>query len=318
MRSFVLGGGGNLGAMQVGALQALLEDDVRPDFLLGCSVGALNAASLAADYSRTSLQRLSHLWKNVRVRDIFPGGKLSFAWRFLTQRDGLCNNQRLYEFLGKNGVCGQKTFAHITDIPLYITATNLTTGQLDVFGHHADERLIDALMATSAQPPLLPPWEVNGTQYVDGGAVTPLPLRTALDLGATEIYSLRIEHESNANRYVPPAKPIRGMARVVKRSVNMMIKQQAQYDLLLARHNPNIKLHEIELSAPLVERSDFSQGGSLIEQGYEIMRAYLDNGSMPQPQTQSPIYAETRAPNAGIPFSLRFPLANKELYSAGD
>ncbi len=316
MRAFVLGGGGNLGAMQVGALQALLEDEIRPDFLLGCSVGALNASMIAIDYSKKSLTQLAHLWKNVRVHDIFPGGKLSFAWRFLTQQDGLCSNQQLFNFLSRHGVCDQKTFSQVSDIPLYITATNLKTGQLDVFGHHDDERLIDALMATSAQPPLLPPWEVNGTQYVDGGTVTPLPLRTALDLGATEIYSLRIEHESTNSRKRQSTKPIRGMAGVVKRSVNMMVKQQAQYDLLLARHQPNITLHEIELCAPTVERSDFSCGDLLIEQGYEIMRAYLSYGSFRQPQPT--LYTDFAKTDGGLPFSLGFPMANKELSPAGD
>lgn len=316
MRAFVLGGGGNLGAMQVGALQALLENEVRPDFLLGCSVGALNATMVASDYSKKSLSQLAKLWKNVRTQDIFPGGKLSFAWRFLTQQNGLCNNQRLYDFIDRNGVCDSKTFAHVTDIPLYITATNLKTGQLDVFGHHSDERIIDALMATSAQPPLLPPWEVNGVQYVDGGTVTPLPLRTALDLGATEIYSLRIEHESSASRSRHSAKPIRGMAGVVKRSVNMMVKQQAQYDLLLARHQPNITLHEIELSAPTVERNDFSRGGFLIEQGYKIMSDYLSFGSFRQPPV--PVYTETAKVDAGYPFSIRLTMGNKKLSPVGE
>lgn len=316
MRSFVLGGGGNLGAMQVGALQALLEYGIRPDFLLGCSVGALNATILASQYSKNSLAHLTQIWKSVRFQDVFPGSKFSFAWRFLTQKDGLCNNHRLYDFLGTSGICDQKTFAQINDIPLYITATNLSTGQLDVFGHHANDRLIDALMATSAQPPLLPPWEVNGIQYIDGGTVTPLPLRTAIDLGATEIYSLRIEHESGAERYIKATQPIRGMAGVVKRSINMMVKQQAQYDLLLARHQPNIALHEIELSAPRVERNDFSQSAFLIERGYEIMSAYLDHGSMPHPHPR--VYTTADYPESSISFPLNFPLPSKELCSIGD
>ena len=47
--AFVLSGGGNLGAIQVGMLRALVERDIRPDLVLGCSVGALNGAAYAAD-----------------------------------------------------------------------------------------------------------------------------------------------------------------------------------------------------------------------------------------------------------------------------
>ena len=50
--AFILSGGGTLGSIQVGMLQALLEADIRPDVLVGSSIGAVNAAFLAADPSR--------------------------------------------------------------------------------------------------------------------------------------------------------------------------------------------------------------------------------------------------------------------------
>lgn len=286
MRAFVLGGGGNLGAMQVGALRALIEDGIRPDFLLGCSVGALNAAILAHSYSMDSIEQLVHLWKNVRVHDVFPGSKLSYAWRFLTQRDGLCSSQGLHSFLIRNGISPEKTFDDIADVPLYVTATNLTTGGLDIFGCSGREHVLDALMATSAQPPLLPPWDVQGTQYVDGGTVTPLPLRSALALGATEIYSLRVEHGVAKEPLIRAQKPIRGMADVVRQSVNMMIQQQAEYDLYLARSRSSVLLHEIELSSAIASRTDFSQSTALYEQGYEIMRSHLDRAFVRLPHHQ--------------------------------
>jgi NTE family protein len=56
--AFVLGGGGNLGAVQVGMLRALLEHDIAPDAVFGCSVGALNGAALCEEPTVENVERL--------------------------------------------------------------------------------------------------------------------------------------------------------------------------------------------------------------------------------------------------------------------
>ena len=61
--AFVLGGGGVLGAVEVGMLRALLERDVRPDLVLGTSVGALNGALVARDPEPTVVETLTSLWR---------------------------------------------------------------------------------------------------------------------------------------------------------------------------------------------------------------------------------------------------------------
>ena len=75
---------------------------------------------------------------------------------------------------------------------LFVTATHLRTGRLHVFGDDPNDRVLDALMASTALIPLHPPWEIDGEKYVDGGTVTPLPIRVALERGATEIFALHI------------------------------------------------------------------------------------------------------------------------------
>src|SRR5206468_7083162 len=76
--AFVLGGGGNLGAVQVGMLRALLERDIRPDVLIGCSVGALNAAAMAADPSPEGVARLERIWLELEANALFgPNHSLS-------------------------------------------------------------------------------------------------------------------------------------------------------------------------------------------------------------------------------------------------
>ena len=97
--------------------------------------------------------------------------------------------------------------------------------------------------ARTALTPMPPPWEVNGERYVDGGTVTPLPLRVAIERGATEIYALHIDSAKESTADSLP----RGVVGVLARSVDTMLKLQADYDLHLARTNPAIKLHYVHL-----------------------------------------------------------------------
>ena len=75
---FVLGGGGSLGAVQVGMLQALGEHGVAPDLVAGTSIGSINGAVLALD-PKGAANRLSHLWPKIKREDILPGGPLDQA-----------------------------------------------------------------------------------------------------------------------------------------------------------------------------------------------------------------------------------------------
>ena len=74
--AFVLSGGGNLGALQVGMLRALFERRVAPDLVLGCSVGALNGAAIAADPTLAMVGRLQDLWRGIADEDVMPAGLL--------------------------------------------------------------------------------------------------------------------------------------------------------------------------------------------------------------------------------------------------
>src|SRR5680860_251882 len=75
--AFVLGGGGVLGANEVGMLRALLEAGIVPDVILGTSIGAVNGAVLASDPTTASVERLTELWTSADEAGIFSGGMLS-------------------------------------------------------------------------------------------------------------------------------------------------------------------------------------------------------------------------------------------------
>lgn len=279
MRAFVLSGGGNLGPLQVGALRALLDADIKPQMLVGCSAGALNCAYLAREFSTPQLERLADVWRDVRTQDVYPGHLGGVFWRFVTGQDSLYDNRNFYAFLQRHGTTPAHTFAHARYTKLYITATHLRTGRLHVFGDNPHDRILDALMASTALTPMHPPWEIQSERYIDGGTVTPLPLRVALERGATEIYSLHIktDHVDSENEQATTIQPvIRGIPAVLTRSIITMLHLQAQHDLMLAEVAKRVRLHYLLLTVPTPPpATDFSHADELIDAGYTLAQAYL-------------------------------------------
>lgn len=274
MRAFVLSGGGSLGSSQAGALRALLEQDIRPDIIVGCSAGSLNASYFAREISLENVERLTDIWRAVTTRDVYPGRKLKALWRLLSGKDSLFDNRRFYTFLQQHDISPDDTFEDIAqEVRLYITATRLRSRSLHVFGDNPDDRVLDALMASTALTPMHPPWTVDGERYVDGGAVTPLPLRVALERGADEIFALHIMEDLEMRS---PDQIVRGVAGVLSRTLSTMFQLQTQHDLLLAEMAKKVVVHDIELrigNPP--EPTDFSQSERLIELGYAQTQTYL-------------------------------------------
>lgn len=272
-RAFVLSGGGSLGALQVGALRLLLEKNIVPDIVVGCSVGALNASFLASAPTLQEVTRLEEVWRNVTTERVYPGSKLHILWRLVAGKDSLHDNRRFYEFLQESGCSPSLTFGDLHGARLYVTAMHLSTGRLHVFGDNPHDLVLDALMASTALTPLHPPWEVNGECYVDGGTVTPLPLRVALERGAMEIYALHL-HRPDAK---PMRKRLRGVADHINHAVSTMLRQQADHDLHLAEAARRVRLHYLPLwSDDPIEPTDFSHSAALLEQGYVRAAALME------------------------------------------
>ncbi len=273
MRAFVLSGGGNLGPLQIGAVRALFERGIVPDMVIGCSAGALNAVQIARQPDLGIIDALSDYWCQCRLSDVYPGSRLMAAARFIVGKDSLFDNRRFYAMLQRCGITPAHTFGNWAAIPLYITATDLRTGKLHVFGNDPNERILDAMMASTALTPFHPPWEVNGERYVDGGTVTPLPIRVALELGADEVYAL---HIFDSAKEIREPGLMRGVVGLVSRNVDTMLRLQAQHDLLLAQ-SAEVTLHYIQLApGKSMQLTDFDHAAELAARGYETTREWLD------------------------------------------
>ncbi|MFZ2096173.1 MAG: patatin-like phospholipase family protein [Anaerolineales bacterium] len=85
--AFALSGGGSRGALQVGALYALLEAGIQPDLLIGASIGAVNATFLALNgFSKESLDQLKNAWQNADASNLLPANYIWLTVRAMFNR----------------------------------------------------------------------------------------------------------------------------------------------------------------------------------------------------------------------------------------
>ena len=186
--AFVLGGGGGpLGAHEVGMLRALLERGIVPELVLGTSVGAINGAAIAADPSPAGVDRLAELWRDLGASDVFGGSVLRRARTLARSRTHLHDNGPLRARLA--AALGPDSRIEDLAVPFQCVAASIERAAEHWF---ADGPLVDAVLASAAVPGLLPPVEIGGEHFVDGGIVNSIPVSRALTLGARRIFVLHV------------------------------------------------------------------------------------------------------------------------------
>lgn len=241
--AFVLSGGGNYGALQAGALEVLLRRGIQPDLLVGVSAGALNAAWLAGNPSLSGVEQLQRIWLDWAPRYFTPPSRLSMLLRLTQGKDSLLPSESMLRFIRKWALSERK-FGDFIHPRLYVVATRLSDGAVRVFGDDPSDSLLDALMASTALPPLFPPWVVDGVAYVDGGVVSDLPLSVAVERGADEIYALMV---------AAPQAPLsentpRGVLAIGGRAFSTLADRTAEFEIdHLRDHYPRVRLHLIRM-----------------------------------------------------------------------
>jgi NTE family protein len=196
--AFVLGGGGILGATQVGMLRALFEAGVRPDLVVGTSVGALNGALVAADPTPSAIDRLTGLWTSLSDSEVFSGGLLSRARTLARNGTHLHSSAPLRQLLTETL---PPTFEDLR-VPFSCVAAEIERATAHWFQHGP---LVDAVLASCAVPGLLPPVRIGEAHYLDGGLVHSIPVGRALGLGATTVYVLHVGRVEQPLH--PPRRP---------------------------------------------------------------------------------------------------------------
>lgn len=195
MRAFVLSGGGNRGALQAGALEVLLAEGIVPDLLVGASVGAINAAFLAADPSPERAGALVRLWAGISGRDIFPGNHLERLVRLARRQDHLFTAGGLRQLLERHL---PYRLLEEAAAPLVVVATDLGSG---VERRLTAGPVIDAVLASAAIPGVFPPVAWQDELLCDGGVVANVPVAAALAAGADEAWVLDTSGPCTAPRH---------------------------------------------------------------------------------------------------------------------
>jgi NTE family protein len=268
--AFVLSGAGNRGPLEVGALRALAEAGLQPDLIVGTSAGAINGAYVACHgVSPETVDTMADLWRSVDTKAIYPGNVAAIAWRLVQGADSLFSSAGMRRIIEDNLPAGVTTFEDLL-IPLFVTAVDLISARLFLFGDEGRASLIDAVVASASVPGIHPPVLYQGLQLVDGGVLANVPASIAMERGATEIYAI------NAGYGGARTGPVRGIQEVLEQTINTMISQSLLLDLEQAAANEDVNLHYIHVTAfEDLSFHDFSRSEEMIAVGYETAKAYL-------------------------------------------
>lgn len=267
--AFVLGGGGVLGANEVGMLRALLEAGITPDVVIGTSVGALNGAFLAAEPTLETTHRLAALWRQLSADGgVFAGSLAHQVGRVVRTRTHLHGRGPLRSLLKDH-----LPYARIEDLqlPFQCVAASIERAA----EHWFDEGpLHDAVLASCAVPGLLAPVEIDGEHFLDGGLVNSIPVSRAVELGATTVWVLQV------GRIETPLEPPRRPWEVGL--VAFEIARRHRFAADMARLPDGVTVHVLpsgERSSALsqLRYRDTRRAGRRVDVAYEASRAYLED-----------------------------------------
>jgi len=265
--AFVLGGGGVLGATQVGMLRALLEAGIRPSIILGTSVGAVNGAVIAADPSDSGVAKLTDLWQSMTDEGIFSDNMLARAATLAKHRTHLYSPAPFRRQLRAHL---PETFADL-QLPFQCVAASIEQSGARWF---SSGPLADAVLASCAVPGLFPPVRIGDEHFLDGGLVHSIPVGRALALGASEIYVLHV------GRIEQPLAPPRSLWDVCL--VSFELARRHRFVEEMAGLPSSVRAHVLpsgEENMPLISMRyrGPARVASRIERGYQAAAAYLSS-----------------------------------------
>jgi len=260
---FDLGGGGSLGAVQVGMLQALAELEVFPDLVVGTSVGSLNGAVVAMD-PKGAVNVLNRIWPRITRQMVFPGGPLAQLRTLQQGRTHLFPSTALQALIRVHlGLSG--TFAKLA-LPFGAVTTDVATATPHVV---TDGRLVPALLASAAIPGIFPAVSIEGRQLYDGGVVANVPVTQALAMGARSLVVL----DAVFPGHLPEAPSTLAEAVLFAAMVTMRMQAALEAPLVAAA------VPVVYLPGPAIQRVsplEFDHTSMLIDGGYRAVKPFLE------------------------------------------
>lgn len=261
--AFVFSGGVSLGAVQVGTLRAVLESGIRPDLLIGSSVGALNAAYISQGFASERVESLAEIWRGLQRSDVFGDFGLKRILEIFSQPMSIASPKALLHLIASHV---PSTYEAVK-IPLHIVATDYLSGKTVVF---SEGNLWRNLLASSAIPFVFPPIPIGDRYLMDGSVSANVPLLHAHELGARTLVVFDVGYPCEVKEL--SQNPLERVLHVF----SIMLHRQPAG--MLAALPEDILVLYIPTLCPLpVPAYDFSQGEFLINTGYDVAKEFLDS-----------------------------------------
>ena len=218
-------------------LEALYEQDIVPDMLVGSSAGALNAAFVASrPQTAATAKALGRVWRNLQREDIFPVSMSALVGGLCGRRDHLVPDRGLRQ-LARRYI----EFHDLADapIPLHLVVFDLVEGrELSL----SEGPAVDSVVAASSIPGVFPPVAIGDRRLIDGGVVNNTPISRAVELGAQRIYVLPTQDPSYRQLDRAPKSALDAAIY----GVRLLVDSRLEADIV--RYSPEAEL--IVLPAP--------------------------------------------------------------------
>ncbi len=267
----VLGGGGLRGLAHIGACEALSEAGIRPEGIIGTSIGALIGALAASGMPPAEMRERSLALQREDILRVNRRAVWINGIRQLSVFRGDALRKHLADLLPEGGW-------DALDIPVLVNATDLGDGSTVWFGSGArtDQSLVDAVYASAALPVFYPPFQAGGRAFVDGGIGCSLPLEKAEEEGAARIIAIDVGsgEEADAEETLDG-----GMLTVHERVVSIMTWRRRR-DLLAGWKGPPLLYVRPRLAG--YGTFDFDNIGYFLDEGYRATRAALAGETSPR------------------------------------
>jgi NTE family protein len=242
--------------------RALIEAGHHPDLLYGASAGALNAAWLAADPTLDGISSLAKLWSTVKRRDVFPVRPDVLVAGLAGLKDAMFSSAALTKWIRSTAA-----LRRLEDgvLPLTVVASDLETGEEVLL---QSGPAVPALVASAAMPGVFPPVRMGGRWLVDGSVASDAPIGPAVREGADQVWVL-------------PSVPALPMRRP-RAAIDVLLRSAS---ITLARYTASTvgtwagRCELYLVPAPLVpgvSPFNFDKSGQLIDAGYRLTRAWLE------------------------------------------
>lgn len=275
--AFVLAGGGNLGALQIGMLRALLERRITPDLVVGCSVGAINGAAFATDPTLAGVRLLEQRWNKVSSEALMPPGRLPGAVQLVRKGESIHPNTGLKSLI-HDFLDGREQFSDLK-VRFECVATDMVASRERWFRSGS---LVEPLLASAALPAVFPPVTIDGVPFLDGGVVNNVPISRAIALGAERLYVLHVGLHGRPQTVIH--RPFEAAL------VGYWIARNSRFSYELDAVPAGIQIVVIgPNSRPDLRYDDFSRTDALIEDGYDSALSILESAEhrgLAEPQSR--------------------------------